>query len=102
MLLVKKWKWWWQWWNSNGSFEPLVIAGGAGGDYYKKKNEWSNASTNQFGNGSKPEEKNMKIGECGTSPNGNWYFGGAGYNRNPPDRGHGSPKGFEGGLQGAG
>ena len=86
----------------NGSFEPLVIAGGAGGDRWAKKNEWSNASIHQYGNGSKPGEKNMNIGECGTSPYYDCYCGGAGYNRNPPDRPQGSPKCFQGGLQGVG
>jgi len=89
----------------NGSFEPLVIAGGAGGDYHKRNNEWSNASINQFGNGSmNMREKNKNIGECGTSPDNDHYCycGGAGYNINPPDTHWGSPKCFEAGLQGAG
>ena len=84
----------------NGSFEPFVIAGGAGGYYHKRNNQWSNASINEFGNGSKSGERNNNIGGSGESGFDYYYNGGAGYKTNAPNARKDDPKCFQDGLQG--
>ena len=95
---------------SNGSFERILIAGGGGGDSFEAKNsyknEWCNAQLNEYGNGSKYNERNSRIGLSGTSAHPAsfkllGYNGGAGYKTSPPNSEENYPKGFKGGLQGA-
>ena len=103
--------------NNIRKISPILIAGGAGGDSFEAKNsyknEWCNAQLNEYGNGSKSNEINSRIGRSGTNTYPAsfkllGYNGGAGLyetHSEPHSKLHSKenyPKCFQGGLQGVG